>query len=179
MTVSAMTTDELLSLLDRERAAFLAEVDRVPRDRQSRRPAPERWSVAEIVEHVARIDTGVGKLIAMKSADPGTATPEELTEGRLTAEKAARVRSREEKIVAPERVRPTGALSPEEALAQLAQARAAVRSALLAADSRVLDGAVYPHPIIGLLTLRSWVELLGHHDALHAQQVAEIADGVV
>lgn len=178
MTTGFPTTDELLTLLDRERAAFLAQVHRVPGARQAQRPEPERWSVAEIVEHVARIDTGVAKLIAMMGAGPPSATPEQLAEGRLTPEKAARVRSREERIVAPERVRPTGKLSPEEALAQLAQARATVRAAFLAADPAVLDGAVYPHPIIGLLTLRSWVELLGHHDARHAQQVAELAEAL-
>jgi hypothetical protein len=176
MTRSASSTDDLLALLDRERAAFLAQVERVPGARQAERPRPERWSVAEIVEHVARIDAGVGKLIGLKSAEPPTATPEQLAEGRMTPERAARVRSRDERIVAPERVRPTGTLSPEEALAQLAQARTAVRAAFLAADPAVLDGAVHPHPIIGLLTLRSWVELLAHHDARHAQQVAELAE---
>lgn len=165
----------LISLLDRERADFLAQVALVPVERRSQRPAPERWSVAEIVEHVARIDTGVAKLLALKSGEPPTATPEQLAEGCLTPERAARVRSRDERITAPERVRPTGTLSSEEALAQLAQARAALRAAFLAADPAVLDGAVYPHPIIGLLTLRAWVELLAHHDARHAQQVAELA----
>jgi DinB superfamily len=170
------SSDALLALLDRERAAFLAQVERVPGALQARRLAPDRWSVAEIVEHVARIDRGVGKLIALRSAQPVPATPEQLAAARLTPEMIARVRSRAERVEAPERVRPTGTLSPEDALEQLANARAALKAAFLAADPSVLDGGVHPHPVIGPVTIRGWVELAAHHDARHAQQIAELAD---
>lgn len=170
-------TGDPLALLDRERAAFLAQVARVPGARQAERPAPDRWSVAEIVEHVARIDAGVSKVLAAKSAEPLTATPEQLAEAQMTPEKAARIRSRDERVEAPERVRPSGTLSPEAALAQLSGARAALKAAFLAADRTLLDRAVHPHIMIGPLTLRAWVEFAAHHDARHAQQVAEIAQG--
>lgn len=168
--------DALLALLDAERAAFLAQVERVPAARRGERPAPDRWSVAEIVEHVARIDVGVTMILALRAAEPRTATPAELAAARLTPETAARVRGRAERLEAPERVRPTGALTPEAALAQLAAARAALKAAYASADPAVLDGAVHPHPILGPLTLRGWFELPAHHDARHARQVAELAE---
>jgi hypothetical protein len=141
--------DALLALLERERAAFLAEV--------------------------ARVERGVAKLFALRAAEPLAATPDQLAHARLTPERAAWVRGRAERLQAPERVRPAGALSPEAALEQLAAARAALAAAYLAAQPAVLDGAVYPHPVLGPLTLRSWVELVAHHDARHALQVAELA----
>jgi hypothetical protein len=51
--------------------------------------------------------------------------------------------------------------------------RAALLEAFTAADPLVLDGIVFPHPFIGPLTLRSWMELIAHHDARHAEQMAE------
>lgn len=168
--------DPALQLLDLERANFLAQVARIPVARQAERPGPDRWSVAEIVEHVARIDRGVAKLFAVRSAQPLTASPEELAAAELTSDKVARVRSRAERFVAPERVRPTGALAPEAAMAELAEARATLKATYLATDPAVLDGAVHPHPVIGPLTLRGWLALAAHHDARHAQQVAELAE---
>ena len=176
MMPSTPSTDDLLTLLDRERVTFLAQVARVPSARQVQRPAPDRWSVAEIVEHVARIDLGVAKLIALRSGEPVTATPEQLAEAQLTPERITWVRSRDQRVEAPERVRPAGLLSPEEALSQLGGARAALKAAYLAADPAVLDGAVHPHPLIGPITLRGWIALAAHHDARHAQQVAELAE---
>jgi hypothetical protein len=174
--MTRLSNADVLALLDRERAAFLAQVSRVPGPRQAERPGPDRWSVAEIVEHVARIDTGVAKALAVKSAEPLSATPGQLAEARMTPGKAARIRGRDERVEAPERVRPTGTLSPEAALEQLAQARAALKAAFLATDATALDGVVHPHILIGPLTLRAWVEFAAHHDARHAEQVAELAE---
>lgn len=169
-------TRDVIVLLDQERAGFLAQVSRVPAARQTERPRPDRWSVAEIVEHMARIDTGVARVLAAKSVEPATATPEELARGRMTPAMAARIRSREERVEAPDRVRPSGTLTPDAALAMLAQARAALRDAVLAADPAVLESRMHPHVVIGPMTLRAWVEFAAHHDARHAQQVAEVAD---
>lgn len=177
MTSPDLASADLIALLDHERAAFLAQIGRIPVERQGTRPAPDRWSVTEIAEHVARIDTGVGKLLALKAADPARATPEQLAEAAMTPERVRRVRSREERIEAPERVRPSGTLTPEAALAHLAGARATLKAAFLATEPGLLDGVVHPHPIIGLLTLRGWVTLAAHHDARHAEQIAEIAEG--
>jgi hypothetical protein len=176
MTPSGLSTDQLLALLDRERSALLAQVARVPGARQTQRPTPDRWSVTDVLEHITRIDLGVGKLFALKGAGPATATAEQLAEAQLTRERVNRVRNRLERVEAPERVRPTGTLSPEVALANLASARTALKAAYLAANPAALDGVVHPHPVIGLLTLRAWIEMTAHHDARHAQQIAELAE---
>lgn len=176
MTPPTTAPEPVLTLLDAERAHFLAQVARIPVARQAQRPMPERWSVAEIVEHVSRIDLGVAKILALRSAEPRTATPEQLAAAELTPEKIARVRSRAERFEAPDRVRPTGMLAPEAALAQLGSARESLRAAYAAADPAVLDGTVHPHPVIGPLTLRGWFALAAHHDARHAEQIAELAE---
>ena len=176
MTSSPLGTDPLLSLLDSERAQFLAEVARVPTALGGVRPQADRWSVAEIVEHVARIDRGVEKLITLRNAEPRPATPEELAQAELTPAKVALVRDRTARLEAPERVRPSGSLTLDAALEQLTAARVALKAAYVAADDAVLDSNVHPHPFLGFLTLRAWVQLVAHHDWRHGQQVAEIVD---
>jgi hypothetical protein len=175
-TPPSPAADRVLALLERERTAFLAQIARVPRTHQADRPAPDCWSAAEIAEHVARIDRGVEMLLTVRGAEPPTATADELAGAALTAERVARVRARAERVQAPERVRPTGAVAPEDALAALTEARASLATAYRAADPAVLDGIVHPHPVLGPLTLRGWCELVAHHEARHASQVAEIAD---
>jgi hypothetical protein len=175
MTAPPIADDPLPPLLARERAAFLAALERVPAARRAERAAPDRWSALEIAEHVARIDVGVAKLLALKGAEPVTSTPAEREAARLTPQRAALVRDRSVRVEAPDRVRPTGALDEPAVQAQLAAARAAFLQAYQAADPAVLDGALHPHPFIGPVTLRGWVELAAHHDARHAQQLDEIA----
>ena len=175
MTAARPHADPLLALLDEERARLLAEVARVPRARQGETILPGRWSVAGIAEHVARVERGVVRMLEAGRA--GTLRPAATTPlgAPLPDAVVAGLRDRTTPLEAPERVRPTGAATPEAALDELAQARAALLDAYRATTDEVLDGAAYPHPYLGPLTLRGWVEMSAHHDARHAAQVAELA----
>jgi hypothetical protein len=113
-------------------------------------------------------------MIAKGATLPHTATSDEQQAGLLTATRIRWVRDRATKVEAPERVRPAEGLTPDDALAQLHASRAAVLEAFTAADPAVLDGILFPHPFIGPLTLRAWVELVAHHDARHAEQMSEL-----
>ena len=174
MPTPAGATDTIIQRLDTDRAALLAIANSIPAERCTERPRPECWSIAEVLEHVANVDTGVARMIARGATQPLTATAAELEAARLSQERASWVRNRETRVQAPERVRPTGRLTMEQALGRLAEGREGLKQAYLAADPAVLDGAVFPHPILGSITVRGWVELTAHHDARHAKQIAEI-----
>jgi hypothetical protein len=162
-----------IELLDAERAALLACVGRVPEELQTKKPAPDCWSVTEVLEHLARVERGVAKLLALR----GQETPDagaDLAGAQLDAARVARLRNRVERIKAPERIQPQGALTAEEVLRALDESRSALRAALLAASPAALDGATHAHPLLGALTLRSWACFIAHHEARHAQQISEI-----
>src|SRR5260221_11274089 len=57
---------ELLDYLDAARARVLGEAARLPRDRWGIRPEPDRWSVAEVVLHLQRLERGIAKVIAQR-----------------------------------------------------------------------------------------------------------------
>ncbi len=175
-------TDALIVLLDEERARLVAEIERVPLALQAQRLVADGWSVIEVVEHVARVDRGVAKLLATARAGELRAAKEEaaakaasILAAPLPAIIVSKIRDRSVRLEAPERVRPTGTLSPDGAMELLVDARAALVEAYRAAPADVLDQAVWSHPYFGPLTLRAWVELSAHHDARHAAQLHELA----
>jgi len=174
MTQPTDSVPALLALLTVEREQLLALFAAIPAEQRARANSTGGWSAAQIVEHVARVEGNVARVIDKGAALPHTATVEEQQAGLLTATRIRWVRDRTTKVEAPERVRPAEGLSPDEALAQLHVSRAALLEAFTGADPAVLDGILFPHPFIGPLTLRAWVELVAHHDARHAEQLSEL-----
>src|SRR5215207_5329643 len=59
-------TEEMLRHLDANRVVLRAAVDGVPLELREKRPAPERWSVAEVIEHLTRVEEGLTRLLGMR-----------------------------------------------------------------------------------------------------------------
>lgn len=171
-----LATSEILARLSAERDALVERLAKIPAATQNERPAPDRWSIAEVLEHLVRIETGLTKLFVIKGqAPPGADVPPAPPEAHGTPQLGVRIRDRSQRIEAPERVRPAGTLSAERALAQLQAARTALLSAFASADADALDRVTHAHPVFGPLTLRSWMALTSDHEARHAAQIDEIA----
>ncbi len=174
MTQPTDSAASLLALLHLERANLLAQFDATPEALRVVSAGEGVWSAAQIIEHCARVEGNVARMIAKGAEMPRAATADELQAAVLTERTIGWVRERTTKVEAPERVRPAGTLDADASLAQLHASRAALLEAFAAADDAVLDGVAFPHPFLGPLTLRSWVELTAHHDARHAAQMAEL-----
>ena len=137
-------------------------------------PAPDRWSIAGVVEHVALIEGLihgiVGRLDAAPDASPGR-NDAEIDEFIRTE-----VPKREAKLEAPPMVRPTGTVAPEDSLRRFVEARA--RTIELFDSAPHLRGRVLPHPAFGPWDGHQWLLAAGSHSARHTAQVLEIkADG--
>lgn len=175
MTQTHQTRSAELALLDVERDTLLERLSHIPEERRAVRPAPDRWSVADVLEHLARVERGVARLLETRGRERPAAGAASSAH-HLTAEHAARLRDRSARLEAPDRVRPTGAVTPEAALRQLTEAREGLRAAFLAADPESLDGVTHEHPRLGVLTLRHWVLFVAHHEARHTAQIVEIGE---
>lgn len=171
MTATEPRVASTLDLLDTERAALLAIVSRIPESERATRPAPDRWSPNEVIEHLAIVERSVVKLLVLRGHEPPPAEPP--PPGTSIDGHIARLRSRTETIEAPERIHPRGALDSAGVLQKLEESRASLKEAFLAADPASLDGCTHPHPILGTLTLRAWVDFVAHHEARHAAQIVE------
>jgi DinB superfamily len=47
---------ELLDYLERQHAKLLQAIDLIPAPLRGRRPAPDRWSVADVMQHLALVE---------------------------------------------------------------------------------------------------------------------------
>ena len=134
--------------------------------------------MAEILEHLMRVEKGVARLVAMKAGEMQSQSapprdPEDLPE--LDVSKFARMPDRSIRINAPERVVPLGEMSAAEALDGLALTRAQLHEQLQAADGLALSTAQHPHPVFGVINLYEWVYTTGAHELRHADQIREVA----
>ena len=172
-----LATPNILARLQTEREGLVARIDRIPGDSRNRRPSPNRWSVAEVLEHLVRLEIGLTKLLTIRGQlAPASDTPPPGDSSRMTPALSRLVRDRSKHIEAPDRVLPSGAMTADEALPNLQNARAGMLAAFGTANSDALDQMTHPHPIFGPLTLRSWVALAADHEARHAEQISEIAE---
>lgn len=168
---------ELLDYLDAQRAAVLDAAAALPAERWSIRPAPDRWSVSEVCWHLQRVERGVAKLIAKRTAEARAAGhPDEKENGSVLGALDGRgVADRRVRIEAPSFISPTE--TPDAAFVQreLDESRASLRAAVAQADGLALGSITHPHPVLGEIDLYQWILFVGQHEARHAGQINEAA----
>jgi uncharacterized damage-inducible protein DinB len=142
-------------------------------------PGGEKWSLAQLVEHIAIVEDGMtricAKLLSAAQAEnkksDGTA---KISENFLT--KAAE--SVNLKLEAPERVRPTGTKTVAESLAKMEENRATLKK--LRPLFETVEGTEhkFPHPSFGDLTAHEWLALIGGHEMRHTKQIKNLLEKI-
>ncbi len=169
---------ELLDYLDTTRAAVLDAAASLPPDRWIVRPAPDRWSVAEVCWHLQRVESGVAKLIRMRATEArAQGHPAETDDASVLGALDGRgVASRATPIAAPSRVSPTEIPTAEAVQQQLNESREMLRAAIADADGLALASLRHPHPVLGEIDLYQWILFVGQHEQRHTSQIAEAAE---
>ncbi len=165
---------KLFEHLDRHRANLRTAVAEIPPELRSRRPAPERWSVIELLEHLILVERRLIYLFNQWLAEvreQGLPREDE-TEFDLT-ENLEVVLNRGYQVTASEAVRPQGKLDEATAWATLEEARQDLKATVLGFEELPLGGIIRPHPALGPLNFYQWVEFVGWHEARHTAQIRE------
>jgi uncharacterized damage-inducible protein DinB len=170
---------ELVDLLSRGRAALLASVAAVPAEQLEQRPAPDAWSVAEIVDHLQSVESGSARLLAKRlqrarEQGLGPETEESSVLGRLDAYDIVGRPKRE----APEMVRPRPGVTAEQALTGLQEAREALLDVLKDGDGLALGQVMAVHPVIGDMDLYGWVVFIAQHEERHERQIRAVGEAL-
>ena len=169
--------EEVINYLDGERATLRAAVDRVPAELRDKQPGPDRWSVAEVLEHLGIIEKGVGLGMTKWLGEAQDALgPETDTSSVMNSLPRALIVDRSQRRNAPEEVRPPGDLDAKTAWETLENARETIRSVFLSGDGLALSEVVQPHPILGPINLYQWLLFVGSHEERHTAQIIEIAE---
>jgi uncharacterized damage-inducible protein DinB len=167
---------ELFAYLDLRRNALREAVDAVPEAQRSQPPERGRWSVADVLEHLALVEGRFTTTLANRLAE---ARAEGLAEERETSPivgtfDQAGVLDRTSKREAPKVVRPQG-LDWKSAWSRLEETRRSFLEVFLSADGLALGDVAYVHPRLGSLNLYQWGVWMGAHEGRHTEQVHEIA----
>lgn len=149
---------EIISNLKEEQTAFL--------------PKGEKWTIANLVEHIAIVEEGMTKISAKllrQAREAGLNFGGKVNLSENFAKKA--VEAQTLKFEAPERVHPTGKLTATESLAKMKENRQKLEE--LRPLFETADGASFKflHPFMGELSAHEWLTLIGEHEARHIEQI--------
>jgi hypothetical protein len=169
-----------LSHLDAATRDLRAAVDAVPVPQRGQQPAPGRWSVNEVIEHVGKVEQSfvgvvLSKLEAARAAGLG---PEVADPPMLPDQTRTRLTDRTTRRQAPETVLPTGSVEAMAAIQTIEATHARLKDALAPCDGLALSSVTHDHRFFGTLNVYQWIELLAGHEGRHAAQVREITTQV-
>jgi hypothetical protein len=174
-------TSELLRHLDGHRAVLQQALDAVPPGLREWMPAPDRWSVAEVLEHLGIVERRVAKMLGdgiLAAQRDGPLPPDPDHAAILPTIDAQQVLDRERAFMAREAVQPRSGATAAEAWDRLQQSRQALRGVLMAADGLRTDSIRVPHPFLGELTFHQWIAFVGLHESRHAAQIRATIAGL-
>lgn len=135
-------------------------------------PDGEKWTIANIIEHIAIVQDGMTKISAKlltqaKAAGKTSDGAARLSENFTT--KAAE--ARDLKFEAPERIHPTGKQSIEDSIKKMDETRGMLEDLRPLFESVECSDFKFPHPFMGDLSAHEWLALIGGHEARHLKQI--------
>lgn len=136
-----------------------------------------RWTVAEIVEHLARAFGATVKGLERALAEPHINVRQPTLKERIAIAIVVEMGHLPSGRKAPEYTRPSG-LAAGEALRLFERNLAAMDQALDRCERRVGDRLIAVHPILGPLTVNQWRKFHWVHSRHHLEQVRAIRDSL-
>jgi hypothetical protein len=161
-----------MSALHASRKLFLDAVAGLSDAQLSFKPAPEKWSIAEIAEHVALSEQFIFQ--ASEAAVKSPARETMADPGKTDEKILAAVPDRTVKVTAPEPLR------PQNRFKSTAEAVAAFKSSLdahieyLSETQGALRAHLLKNPMMGDLDAYQWILLMSAHTERHVTQILEV-----
>jgi hypothetical protein len=170
-------TEEVLAYLDTQHAALDEAVAAVPAEMRGQRPAPDRWSIAEILDHVAIVNGRANDFLEAQVAsarEAGLGEEREISPVISTFDPSP-ILDRSRKRTASEQSQPRAGIEVGEAQAALAATQQALRDLLVDWDGLALSELILPNPVFGPLNVYQWAYFVAGHEGRHAAQMRELA----
>jgi hypothetical protein len=137
------------------------------------KPTPDRWSIAECVEHIALVEKGILRAIqAGMSVSADAAKRSEIKLSDVDVIKATR--SRVVTLAAPTPFMPTGRYGDAKASLQVFDDQRAAALAFTQAVQDDLRTHFFVHPAFGTLDLYQALLVMVSHVARHTKQIEEV-----
>ena len=171
------TISDMVAAADKVREKLKATVENLTTEEADALPEGEKWSIANIVEHISMVDGGGGKICARLLSKAGDAP----SDGRARIspeflEKA--MASAGAKLEAPEMVHPKAGKSIAESLAAMEENDKIFAELIPILESKDDSAAKFPHPYFGDLTATEWYAIKIAHVARHTRQIGNLLEKI-
>lgn len=172
--ISAAERDAVVKDLDASRQAFLASLQGLSEAQYRYKPAPDRWSIAEVAEHIVLADERLFGVITQKVMGAPTDAKLLAQVPHDDARLRTMVTDRSKKVQAPEFLKPTGRFPTMESVqAAFGESRGKILTYAQTTQDD-LRGHAAPHPLLKALDGYQWLLLLSAHCERHTAQIAEV-----
>jgi DinB superfamily len=172
--LSAAEREAALNSLQATHDAFLKSIAGLSEKQWKFKPAPDRWSVAEVSEHIAVSESLIFGMVQSKiMASP--ATPEKRAEVKVTDEQILKmVPDRSHKAQAPEFLKPTSRWATQAELVKAFEDSRKATMDYVRTTNDDLRDHIGPHPLLGPLDAYQWILLISAHSERHTKQIEEV-----
>ena len=169
---------ELADLLARTRDEVLAAWQALTPDTRERRPSPESWTPAEVLEHLRLTEAGSAALLArrlQRAREAGLGAETDHRSRRAAPELSAFVIDGPPRA-APDVVRPSGDVRAADAEAGLRASRAALDAVMQEASGLALGDVKARHIGLGEIDFYQWLLFIAEHERRHLRQLNQLRD---
>ena len=173
-TLSAAERETALKSLQDTHDAFLKSIAGLSEKQWKFKPAPDRWSVAEVAEHIAVSESMIFGMVQSRVMT-SPAAPEKRAEVAGKDEIIlTRVPDRSHKAQAPEFLKPTNRWATREELTKAFEDSRKATMDYVRTTNDDLRDHFGPHPIFGSLDAYQWILLISAHSDRHTKQIEEV-----
>ena len=172
--LTAEERETALKSLQATNDGFLKAISGLSEKQWKFKPAPDRWSIAEVSEHIAVSESTIFGILQSKFM-AGPPTPEKRAEVKMTDDQILQmVPDRSHKAQAPEFLKPTGRWATRDELAKSFQdSRKSTMDYVKITEDDLRDH-FGPHPAFGTLDGYQWILLISAHSERHTKQIEEV-----
>jgi hypothetical protein len=170
-----MTITEIEDLIGSVRGALVRTAGRLDPAGYSRKTVPDRWSPAEILSHLLKVEEMIDSILQRmieraerKNEIPSAPPPGDI---HVTGE-IDKARPGFLSVPAFKGTEPRPGMDRDEMLRSLASAHEKTQKHLAFAGSHDLRGLLFPHPLLGRLNFYEWLVFLAVHEEVHAAEIS-------
>jgi len=170
--ITAEDRVKAIKYLEKTRAGVLAATKGLSEAQWNFKPATNRWSVAEVTEHIAAAEDLLRGLVEDKvmKSPARTETEDVKAIDELVLQQ---VPDRSHKVQAPEPLQPNNRFgSPKDSLKHFRESRA--KTIAFLKETKELRGHAMDAPIGKKLDAYEWVLFLAAHSERHTKQILEV-----
>jgi DinB family protein len=162
---------EVIELLLKSEQEMLQAIDGLTDQQWTFKPAPERWSVGEVVEHIVLADALLFDT-AVKALDGRLDEGWSATLAKTDVLRKA-LPNRSRRVDAPAAIKPQQVMTRTALVSRFKEQRAKALAFARETD-KPLKAHTAPNPFFGSLNAHQWLLYIPLHHGRHNQQIAEV-----